>query len=212
MSVVCVGSLCFGMWRSQRERIGALTPAQKALYGLVALQIGFAVLSFNRAVLPFNVDGITVPYLCVLVPLTIASLLWYQRERRFNPPWRGLKSFDANPVATEERFRLSSLSGLIMGATMGDSVHALYGLAVFRDGNRAADAHSTVGILCADVSRDALKITDIYRAKTVTSALRRALFARCPPSVRINSQPPCPTLFAGASLSKLVAQCQAQPT
>ena len=118
-SIVAMLCFAFGGWRWLRERNGKLSAAQKSLFAVCTFQALMSIIYLNRRLMPFDVDRYFANYLWISLPLLIGSLVWCQRERKTNPPWRTLKTYQANPIATEERFRLSGLIGLIMGATMG---------------------------------------------------------------------------------------------
>ena len=113
--------VCFttGMWRSQKATRWMERPAHRFLALVCVLQMVGAILYLNRDVMPAGTNRVFEIGMPILGLLMLIGLVWLVRERKTNPPWREIATYQANPIATEERYRLGSRTGLIMGATMG---------------------------------------------------------------------------------------------
>ena len=112
--------LCFtlGMWRSQRSGRWLERPVYRFTAVVNMVHIMFVVIHFNRSAMPFSAQSALEIWMPIYGVCSLIGLVWWLRERKTNPPWRYMTTYQANPVATEERYRLKQNSGLIISGAV----------------------------------------------------------------------------------------------
>ncbi len=93
-------------------------PAHRFLALALTLNI-LGVVILNLDAMPAGTKQVFEAWIMICGVLVIIGLAWTLRERKTNPPWRSMATYLANPIATEERYRLNQISGIIIGATLG---------------------------------------------------------------------------------------------
>ena len=119
MSALVVAGFASAMWRAHKSGRWLHRPAYRFIAVVNALHILVLIIYFNRSVMPQGAQRVFEIWMPIYFVLSFIGLAWWMRERKTNPPWRALATYQANPVATEERYRLSQTSGLIIGGAMG---------------------------------------------------------------------------------------------